>query len=230
MLLEKALEKSECIFQRKRNWAMNGTSEMKKNHINIGAYKSSTHQSSKASDLDNKKTPNPSMTSPTSSMSSTPSMSATSSMPSMSPTPQTSPTSPTSQTSPMPTTSSAKPLATPAFAPNKTPKEPRILFERTDNVVQYRNKVAVKKDISRNTSLTDFGKATMEDRYLMPQEDFQDLFARVASYYGDDASHAQRLYDYISQMWFMPATPILSNGGQIEACQSRVSSMKRMIA
>ena len=47
----------------------------------------------------------------------------------------------------------------------------------------------------------------------MPGETFQDLFARVASYYGDDEDHAQRLYDYISKLWFMPATPVLSNGG-----------------
>jgi ribonucleoside-diphosphate reductase alpha chain len=39
------------------------------------------------------------------------------------------------------------------------------------------------------------------------------LFVRVASAYADDAGHAQRLYDYISQLWFMPATPVLSNGG-----------------
>ena len=47
----------------------------------------------------------------------------------------------------------------------------------------------------------------------MPGEEFQDLFARVASYYGDDTAHAQRIYDYISKLWFMPATPVLSNGG-----------------
>ena len=47
----------------------------------------------------------------------------------------------------------------------------------------------------------------------MKGESFQELFARVASYYGDDDEHSQRLYDYISQLWFMPATPILSNGG-----------------
>jgi ribonucleoside-diphosphate reductase alpha chain len=41
----------------------------------------------------------------------------------------------------------------------------------------------------------------------------QDLFARVASAYADDAEHAQRIYDYISRLWFMPATPVLSNGG-----------------
>ena len=41
----------------------------------------------------------------------------------------------------------------------------------------------------------------------------EDLFARVASHYADDNLHAQRLYNYISQLWFMPATPVLSNGG-----------------
>jgi ribonucleoside-diphosphate reductase alpha chain len=36
---------------------------------------------------------------------------------------------------------------------------------------------------------------------------------RVASAYADDEVHAQRIYDYISKLWFMPATPVLSNGG-----------------
>jgi ribonucleoside-diphosphate reductase alpha chain len=44
-------------------------------------------------------------------------------------------------------------------------------------------------------------------------ESYQDLFARVASTYADDNLHAQRLYHYISNLWFMPATPVLSNGG-----------------
>jgi ribonucleoside-diphosphate reductase alpha chain len=61
--------------------------------------------------------------------------------------------------------------------------------------------------------LTDFGKAVLKDRYLMNGETYQDLFARVANYYSDDQKHAQRIYDYISNLWFMPATPILSNGG-----------------
>jgi ribonucleoside-diphosphate reductase alpha chain len=68
-------------------------------------------------------------------------------------------------------------------------------------------------DRSRDVLLTDFGKATLSDRYLMPGEEFQDLFARVASQYGDDQAHAQRIYDYMSKLWFMPSTPILSNGG-----------------
>lgn len=68
-------------------------------------------------------------------------------------------------------------------------------------------------DPSRDALLTDFGKETLKDRYLLPGESYQDLFARVASAYADDADHAQRLYDYISKLWFMPATPVLSNGG-----------------
>lgn len=68
-------------------------------------------------------------------------------------------------------------------------------------------------DRSRDALLTDFGKTTLDDRYLLPGESYQDMFARVARTYGDDAEHAQRIYDYISKMWFMPATPILSNGG-----------------
>ena len=68
-------------------------------------------------------------------------------------------------------------------------------------------------DRSRDALLTEFGKKTMEDRYLLPDESFQDMFARVARTYGDDADHAQRIYDYVSKLWFMPATPVLSNGG-----------------
>ncbi|MGE4409414.1 MAG: ribonucleoside-diphosphate reductase subunit alpha [Sphingomonadales bacterium] len=65
----------------------------------------------------------------------------------------------------------------------------------------------------RDALLTEFGKETLQDRYLLPGESYQDLFARVAAAYADDAEHAQRVYDYISRLWFMPATPVLSNGG-----------------
>ncbi len=82
-----------------------------------------------------------------------------------------------------------------------------------DNAIQMPGRHQVHIDKSRDALLTDFGRATLDDRYLLPGESYQDLFARVASYYGDNAAHAQRLYDYISKMWFMPATPVLSNGG-----------------
>ncbi len=68
-------------------------------------------------------------------------------------------------------------------------------------------------DPSRDAHLTEFGKTTLTDRYLLPGESYQDMFARVATAYADDIEHAQRLYDYISKLWFMPATPVLSNGG-----------------
>ncbi|HTQ71409.1 MAG TPA: ribonucleoside-diphosphate reductase subunit alpha [Acidocella sp.] len=82
-----------------------------------------------------------------------------------------------------------------------------------DDAVQMPGRFQVTVDRSRDSLLTDFGRATLDDRYLLPGEGYQDLFARVASYYGDSQDHAQRLYDYISKMWFMPATPVLSNGG-----------------
>ena len=81
------------------------------------------------------------------------------------------------------------------------------------DVAQMERGNRVRIDRSRDENLTVFGKATLTDRYLMPEEQYQDLFARVAMYYGDDSDHAQRLYDYISKLWFMPATPVLSNGG-----------------
>jgi ribonucleoside-diphosphate reductase alpha chain len=71
----------------------------------------------------------------------------------------------------------------------------------------------VEIDPSRDALLTEFGKTTLRDRYLLQGESFQDMFARVATAYADDIAHAQRLYDYISKLWFMPATPVLSNGG-----------------
>jgi ribonucleoside-diphosphate reductase alpha chain len=68
-------------------------------------------------------------------------------------------------------------------------------------------------DPSRDSLLTEFGKKTLQDRYLLPGESYQDMFARVSMAFADDTEHAQRLYDYMSQLWFMPATPVLSNGG-----------------
>src|SRR5215470_3669920 len=71
----------------------------------------------------------------------------------------------------------------------------------------------LKLDRTRDNLLTVFGKATLSDRYLLPGESFQDMFARVSCAFADDVAHAQRLYDAMSRLWFMPATPVLSNGG-----------------
>ena len=82
-----------------------------------------------------------------------------------------------------------------------------------DEAIQFDHRAQVFVDRKRDAWLTVFGKATLTDRYLMPGESYQDLFARVSSYFADDSKHAQRLYDYMSRLWFMPATPVLSNGG-----------------
>src|SRR3954462_1908810 len=68
-------------------------------------------------------------------------------------------------------------------------------------------------DRSRDALLTDFGKATLEDRYLLQGESYQDMFARVAKAYADDIAHAQRIYDYMPGWWFMPPPRVLSTGG-----------------
>ncbi|MEQ9124254.1 MAG: ribonucleoside-diphosphate reductase subunit alpha, partial [Alphaproteobacteria bacterium] len=81
------------------------------------------------------------------------------------------------------------------------------------DVYQNDRGIRVRMDRARDARLTPFGKATLADRYLLPDESFQDLFARVAGHFADDSAHAQRIYDYISRLWFMPATPVLSNGG-----------------
>lgn len=86
--------------------------------------------------------------------------------------------------------------------------------DRMRNTIQAtRLSPVVRTDASRDALLTNFGRATLVDRYLLAGETTQDLFARVARAYADDGAHAQRLYDYMSRLWFLPATPILSNGG-----------------
>jgi ribonucleoside-diphosphate reductase alpha chain len=69
-------------------------------------------------------------------------------------------------------------------------------------------------DYSKDNLLTDFSKKTLQDRYLVGDEQSpQEAFARAASAFADDEDHAQRIYDYASNLWFMFATPVLSNGG-----------------
>ena len=89
------------------------------------------------------------------------------------------------------------------------------LFSLTNETELFQNEkgITIKIDRSKDSKLTDFGRATLIDRYLNEGESFQDLFARVASTYADDNLHGQRIYNYISNLWFMPSTPVLSNAG-----------------
>lgn len=105
--------------------------------------------------------------------------------------------------------------ATPTVAAPKSDSAapPAKAKKKADSKAVNPRPYPVEVDHSRDALLTEFGKETLKDRYLLPGETFQDLFVRVASAYADDAAHAQRIYDYISKLWFMPATPVLSNGG-----------------
>lgn len=87
------------------------------------------------------------------------------------------------------------------------------LVQTEHDLFQSKSGISVKIDRGRDANLTDFGKSVLTDRYLMPSEEYQDLFARVSCHFADDSEHAQRIYDYMSNLWFMPSTPVLSNGG-----------------
>jgi len=78
----------------------------------------------------------------------------------------------------------------------------------------------LKTDASRDALLTDFGKETLNDRYLLPGESYQDLFARVAAAYADDEAHAQRIYDYISQLCSCPRRRCCRTAAPVAACRS----------
>jgi ribonucleoside-diphosphate reductase alpha chain len=54
----------------------------------------------------------------------------------------------------------------------------------------------------------------LKDRYLLPTEETpQEAFARACVAFADNKAHAERLYKYVSNLWFMFASPLLSNGG-----------------
>src|SRR3954454_12649193 len=75
---------------------------------------------------------------------------------------------------------------------SEVPSDDVAVGVRTSKTVDSRAFDVVTDD-SRDVLLTEFGKDTLRDRYLLPGESYQDLFARVAAAYADDADHAQRV-------------------------------------
>ena len=66
--------------------------------------------------------------------------------------------------------------------------------------------------LHRDSILKPFGLATLKDRYLAPGESSpQQAFMRAARAFSDDAAMADRIYSYASRLWFMFATPVLTN-------------------
>lgn len=68
-------------------------------------------------------------------------------------------------------------------------------------------------DDSRDDLLKPFSKATLDGSYVSPGEKYQDRFANYCRAYADDEAHAQRMYDYVSQLLCTGSTPVVSNGG-----------------
>ena len=80
----------------------------------------------------------------------------------------------------------------PTTKPNNLEKRPD-LFSLNNETELFQNSkgITIKIYRSKDNNLTEFGKATLGDRYLGFNETYQDLFARVASHYADDNLHAQ---------------------------------------
>jgi ribonucleoside-diphosphate reductase alpha chain len=74
----------------------------------------------------------------------------------------------------MPSETIETPAASAAAAPPAAPA-------RQDSHAVRPRPFPVEVDHSRDALLTEFGKETLKDRYLLPGEGIQDLFVRVAS-------------------------------------------------
>lgn len=66
---------------------------------------------------------------------------------------------------------------------------------------------------SRNSRLPACSTATLDTRYMLDGEDYQDCFMRSAKTMASNIGHAERMYFYISNQWFTPATPNITNLG-----------------
>jgi len=78
----------------------------------------------------------------------------------------------------------------------------------------------IKLNPESDKSMTYFGLENLRDRYFLRDangeicENIQTFYARVATGMSrGDLEHAQKLYDAMSNYWFIPATPVLMNIG-----------------
>lgn len=87
-------------------------------------------------------------------------------------------------------------------------------------------------DLSRDNFLTEQGDILLKSYYMKDSESSpQEAFARAAlAYCEGDYDFAQRIYDYVSQLWFMFASPVLSNApeGKMENGEWVVGPWKNM--
>lgn len=100
------------------------------------------------------------------------------------------------------------------------PKIIRAVENNYNFLVKYSTEVAkttenlfeLSPNYEFDDKLTPFAKASLKDRYLISGEQSpQDAFVRAARAFSDNIAHAKRLYRYVTDEWFMFATPVLSN-------------------
>lgn len=65
----------------------------------------------------------------------------------------------------------------------------------------------------KNDCLTHNGNRVLKDRYLLEGENFEGLVDRITTAYCKTPEHRERMKAHIMEGRFMPATPVLSNGG-----------------
>ena len=73
--------------------------------------------------------------------------------------------------------------------------------------------LGIKIDYDRDSLFSDSGLSRLQQGYMTDVEiSPQQRFAFVANEFASNKEHAQRMYDYISQMWISCSTPVLSYG------------------
>ena len=73
----------------------------------------------------------------------------------------------------------------------------------------------IKVDYTRDSLFDELGLKRLKESYMTFEEKSpQERFAYIASRFGSNPEHAQRLYDYASKHWLSFATPILSFAGK----------------
>ena len=71
--------------------------------------------------------------------------------------------------------------------------------------------LGIKIDLERDKLFDELGLKRLQESYMHEDEKSpQHRLAYISNAFGTDQEHAQRLYDYISNHWLSPSTPILS--------------------
>jgi ribonucleoside-diphosphate reductase alpha chain len=73
----------------------------------------------------------------------------------------------------------------------------------------------------KSNKITSTGKNILS-KYLLPNETIQQMYADICSTYADNESHAQRLYEYVSDQWFVFSTPVQSRAPLPISCYLNV--------